>query len=76
MKRNISLITALAEKGWTWKELSARSGVASATLSRLVNCRAIPTRDTARSLSRSLGKPMSALFAAIHPGGRPKGGAR
>lgn len=58
-------------KKMTLKELSERSGVALATLSRMENCRMTGTLDSHVSIARALGVPLTDLYREIlAPGGR------
>jgi transcriptional regulator with XRE-family HTH domain len=52
-----------ARQGWTLKEMSARSGIAVSTLSKVEHDRLTLTYDKLQQLSRRLGMRMSELFA-------------
>jgi transcriptional regulator with XRE-family HTH domain len=59
-----ALMRALrARQGWTLKEMSARSGIAVSTLSKVEHDRLTLTYDKLQQLSRRLGMRMSELFA-------------
>lgn len=52
-----------ARQGWTLKEMSARSGIAMSTLSKVEHDRLTLTYDKLQQLARRLGMRMSELFA-------------
>ena len=56
-------------RGWTLKEMSARSGIPVSTLSKVEHDRLTLTYDKLQQLSRRLGMRMSELFAEESPEG-------
>ncbi|TNF63672.1 MAG: XRE family transcriptional regulator [Rhodobacteraceae bacterium] len=62
------LFSLRSERGWSLDELSARSGLARATLSRLENAESSPTADTLGKLCAAYGLTMSRLMALVEDG--------
>jgi transcriptional regulator with XRE-family HTH domain len=60
-----NLRTERESRGWTLAELSARSGVSRAMLSKIERCEASPTAALLGRLSAAFGLTMSQLFAQI-----------
>ncbi|WP_370876441.1 helix-turn-helix domain-containing protein [Amycolatopsis thermophila] len=48
-------------RGWTGLELARRSGVSTATVSRVLAGKTRPMPETAQALARALGHPLSAF---------------
>src|SRR3954454_3050963 len=63
-------------RGWTLKEMSARSGIPVSTLSKVEHDRLTLTYDRLQQLSRRLGMRMSELFAETEEDAPPAVTAR
>ena len=59
--RNPQLAAALARRGKTGRSLAAEIGIHENTLSSILNCRSVPTKQTATRIAKALRSTPRAL---------------
>ncbi|GAA3814814.1 helix-turn-helix transcriptional regulator [Streptomyces chiangmaiensis] len=60
-----------AERGWTYDELAARTGLSRRTLIEIEQGRTIGTLATWHALAHALGAPLDQLFGTLCAGHQP-----
>ncbi|MDX2647510.1 helix-turn-helix transcriptional regulator [Streptomyces sp. PA03-1a] len=60
-----------AERGWTYDELAARTGLSRRTLIEIEQGRTIGTLATWHALAHALGAPLDRLFGTLCAGHEP-----
>ena len=67
----LELARLRSERGWTYDELSARTGLSRRTLIEIEQGRTIGTLKTWHALAHALGAPFDELFSALCTGHEP-----
>lgn len=69
LRRELSRLRA--ERGWTYDELAARTGLSRRTLIEIEQGRTIGTLATWHALAHALGAPLDQLFGTLCGGHEP-----
>ncbi|MET8076235.1 helix-turn-helix transcriptional regulator [Streptomyces sp. NPDC005303] len=68
---HLELARLRADRGWSYDELAARSGLARRTLIEIEQGRTIGTLKTWHALAHALGTPLDEFFSALCNGHEP-----